>query len=209
MTGHFSRRRAQIEARYAQLVRGYRQAHGRDPSPSACCAPSCGGWTRNSTATRRHGTGRRAAAPGGRVRLRRPAAASRDRPRRSRENHRHPRPRPRTQRPPAPGPARKRHRRRPGTTETGDGVSGYCRSQRRREGVPEPGVPRRAASRASPPESRQSCFTVPRKYQIIYAWFLAQHGDCILPPVSRTLRPLRATISAKHQSRDRAAAKVA
>jgi conjugative relaxase-like TrwC/TraI family protein len=36
MTGHFSRRRAQIEARYAQLVRDYRQAHGRDPSAAAC-----------------------------------------------------------------------------------------------------------------------------------------------------------------------------
>ena len=36
MIGHFSRRRASIEARYAQLVRDYRREHGHDPSRAAC-----------------------------------------------------------------------------------------------------------------------------------------------------------------------------
>lgn len=36
MIGHFSSRRASIETRYAQLVRGYRRQHGHDPSRAAC-----------------------------------------------------------------------------------------------------------------------------------------------------------------------------
>jgi conjugative relaxase-like TrwC/TraI family protein len=36
MIEHWSRRRTQIETRYAELVRAYRDEHGRDPSPAAC-----------------------------------------------------------------------------------------------------------------------------------------------------------------------------
>ena len=36
MIEHFSRRRASIETRYAQLVRAYRREHGHDPSRAAC-----------------------------------------------------------------------------------------------------------------------------------------------------------------------------
>ena len=36
MIGHFSARRARIEARYAGLVRAYRREHGHDPSRAAC-----------------------------------------------------------------------------------------------------------------------------------------------------------------------------
>ena len=36
MIGHFSARRARIEARYADLVRAYRREHGHDPSRAAC-----------------------------------------------------------------------------------------------------------------------------------------------------------------------------
>jgi conjugative relaxase-like TrwC/TraI family protein len=36
MIEFFSRRRAAIEARYAELVRGYRREHGHDPPPAAC-----------------------------------------------------------------------------------------------------------------------------------------------------------------------------
>jgi conjugative relaxase-like TrwC/TraI family protein len=36
MIEHFSRRRAQLEARYTQLARDYRRQHGRDPDAAAC-----------------------------------------------------------------------------------------------------------------------------------------------------------------------------
>ncbi len=36
MIGHFSARRARIEARYAGLVRAYRREHGHDPSRATC-----------------------------------------------------------------------------------------------------------------------------------------------------------------------------
>jgi TrwC relaxase len=36
MIEHFSRRRAQLEARYAQLLRAYRREHGHDPDGPAC-----------------------------------------------------------------------------------------------------------------------------------------------------------------------------
>jgi len=36
MIRHFSRRRAQLNARYQQLTAGYRREHGRDPDPAAC-----------------------------------------------------------------------------------------------------------------------------------------------------------------------------
>jgi conjugative relaxase-like TrwC/TraI family protein len=36
MIEHFSRRRAQLEARYAQLLREYRREHGHDPDGAAC-----------------------------------------------------------------------------------------------------------------------------------------------------------------------------
>jgi conjugative relaxase-like TrwC/TraI family protein len=36
MIEHFSRRRAQIEARYAQLIREFRRVHGRDPAAAVC-----------------------------------------------------------------------------------------------------------------------------------------------------------------------------
>jgi hypothetical protein len=36
MIEFFSRRRAAIEARYAQLIRDYRRAHGRDPAAAVC-----------------------------------------------------------------------------------------------------------------------------------------------------------------------------
>ena len=34
MIAFFSRRRAAIEARYAELLRDYRAAHGHDPAPA-------------------------------------------------------------------------------------------------------------------------------------------------------------------------------
>jgi len=36
MIEHWSRRRTQIEARYSELVRAYRDEHGRDPGPPTC-----------------------------------------------------------------------------------------------------------------------------------------------------------------------------
>jgi conjugative relaxase-like TrwC/TraI family protein len=37
MTEHFSRRRAAIDARYAELERAYRHEHGHDPAPGVAC----------------------------------------------------------------------------------------------------------------------------------------------------------------------------